>query len=603
MKKYNNDKRFEFFEIGRHDIEYELMQKNRSEFGEPKIDISPNSTRNFGTIITNKVIMDSQEDRKFLITGEYMMYEDNSAIDPVKTMDSNYHVWEIKHDKAHLMNRADASVALNINPDDIKGFKGMVVDRKKMNEAFLKVSDVISDKNLYSAMNINSHRLAQESGDFSIDAPDSRTKLKGHALLDEKLGEYKDQNIKAIKRAKAEFGELLDEHKLSGLDDSKLDGAQGEFDAIMDYHRGNLMMASLAESNFMVVDDQLMNGADAERFTEHNFGLVGRGKFMELGDIENSVLVGIADASTTDRIKAELGDTPLDDKLIRVITLKEKGSDDQTNLYVVEDIDRHLWVRADQTNLQGEVISRNEESLVAIGINADRITQGVSSERGMSSGEALEMRLQLSADHLRRLITDEQIANRKSVTTTPRPRPEPRTATTRIQRHIDNNFVVERLSTEQENDFYAWGSSNSIDDDELQVKSMWRVTDRRSGEIAIIADVVNSDSANIEHKDPKEVVLKYMNKSGEPIAGNNWINGFSMDNKDGVTENGIKTGLEELERFDVWEDAGARIKFEAMVKGPHGLKKSRYPYYGDEDHEDDDEVVVLGKRRKNAVKQ
>lgn len=607
MEKYNNKRRFQLFKSKKHEPEYELMMESRAEFGEPAIGVAANSAGDAYTILENKIVVDSQEDKKFIITAECIVYEDTAAISPVKKMDSNYHVWEIKDDKAHLMSKEDAGAAININPDEIKGLKGLVVDPKKMNEAFLEVSKVISDKNIYSMMNVNSYRLAQEAGEFSTAAPDSRTKLKGHALLTEKLNAYKEQNVSAIKIATIDFKSRIDELHLNDIGDgSGLDDMQAEFDSVISHHRNNLMTASLAKSNFIVIDDKLMAGKEAEKFTEKNFSSVGRGNFMELGDIENRIMVGIADISTSDRISAELGSTPLDDKLIRLITLKEKGGGDQTNIYMVEDIDRHLWIRADQTNSQGVVISRNEESLISIGLNPDHITQGVSSENGVNTGEALEMRLQLSADHLRRLISNEQIKEHKASVTEfhvkPAPRPQPRVATTRIERHIDRNFIIERIDADETQEFSLWDTSTAIDDEyNTHVNSMWRVIDRRSGDIAIITDVGGGKDMDAEHQSTDRITLKYISKKGEPIDGNNWIRGFSINSEDGVNENSIKKGLERIDRFDIWDDPNLRSQMEVMAKGVYGLRKSRYPYYDDED-EDENEPIAYGKRRKNAVK-
>lgn len=594
MSKQPSTHRFQLFDVKKDDLEYELMMENRA-IAAPKSKAS---------IINSKVIVDGQEDKKFLVTAEYLLSQNR---DFEQTVSSDYHVWEVLENKAVLLDKSAAARAINVSARDLQGLNNAVVDPSQPNEILRDISDVLSDENLYKMMDDNSHRLAQEAGEFSTNAPDSRTRLKGHTLLDEKIAAYKDEQAAAISVASERFEMILNDTRLSGdIDDSELALMIDEHDNLMSEHRDKLMQASLNKTGFLVVNDRLLDAKEAREFTELSFTSVARGKFMELGDIESRMMVGVGTNREADRIIAELGREPLDDKLIRLIVLKEKGSQSQTNIYLVEDIDQHLWIRADQTNSQGDVISRNKESFEAIGINADHLTQGVSSTDGLESREALAMRMQLTANHLRRMVSDEQIKAHNAPAIHQTPRPTPRAAVTSVEKHIDRNFVIERLDIEQEESFPFWGiTPNSDLEDEQHVKSVWRVIDRRSGDIAILADVDASED-NKGHQDNNKVVLKYLNKSGDRSTGDGWLDGVSMHHSGDLNEDDIKKGLEGLERFDVWEDLELRMQFEAMVKGHYGLKKGNYPYFGEDEEEAEEnekKPVVYGKMRKPTFQQ
>lgn len=601
MSEYNNEQRFQIFKVTKHDLEVELMQKSRAHHGEPRPEAAIGATKPFASSLSNKVVMDAESDRKFVISAEYYTYEDEGA---TQTVSSSYPVWEIAEDKAVLLEPSEAAAALNINPLELMGVAKVPLDASDARATLDPIRDVLDADNIYRLMDLNSRRLAQMAGDYPKDSPDSRTRLKNHAVLEEKIKAYKDENLEGVKAATEAFQENIRDYEL-GLktDPRELDELAGEFERVVEIHKDNIMLASLEPSNFLVVNNNLLEPKAANYFTELNFSAVRPGQFMELGDVEGRLLVGIASSETADRIRGELGDTPLDDTLIRLITLKEKGDNTITSLYIVEDIDRHLWLRADQTNGQGDVISRNEESLVAIGINPDMLTQGASSEYGLNKGEAVRMRGQLTANHLRRLATEEQIKEHKALAVKPYPKPDPRQPTTRVQKHIDSNFVIERLDDKKAEEFSLWGlptNDSEALDEVVHTKSLWRIVDRRSGDIVLLADTAAHDS----NKDPdaNKIILKYMNKHGEVTTGNNWINGFSFDGSQGVSANSIKEGLESISRFDEWEDPDSRVMFEAMIKGNYGLEKSKYPYYGDEEDLDETKLVEYGKRRRNSVK-
>lgn len=594
MSKQPSSHRFQLFNVAKDDLEYELMIENRANA----------AVKSKASIINSKVIVDGQEDKKFLVTAEYLLSQNN---DFEQTVSSDYHVWEVLENKAVLLDKTAAARAINVSTRDLKGLNNAAFDSSQPNETLQDISDVLSDKNLYKMMDDNSHRLAQEAGEFSTDAPDSRTRLKGHTLLNEKISAYKDEQAAAISVASERFEMMLTDTRLSGdIDDSELALMIDEHDGLMAEHRNNLMQASLNKTGFLVVNDRLLDPKEGREFTELSFEAVTPGKFMELGDIEGRMMVSVGTKREADRINAELGHAPLDDKLIRLIALKEKGDQSQTNIYLVEDIDQHLWIRADQTNSQGDVISRNEDSLEAIGINADHLTQGVSSAEGLESREARAMRMQLTANHLRRMVSDEQIKAHNAPAIKAAPRPEPRAAVTSVEKHIDRNFVIERLDIEQEEAFSLWGITPKSDlEDEQHVKSVWRVIDRRSGDIAILADVDGSEE-NKGHQDNDKVVLKYLNKSGDITPGNDWLNGVSFDHSGDLNENDIKKSLEGLERFDVWDDPELRVQFETMAKGNHGLNKGNWPYFNedeDEAEENEKKPVVYGKMRKPTIKQ
>lgn len=601
MSEYNNEQRFQIFKVTKHDLEVELMQKSRAHHGEPRPEAAIGATKPFASSLSNKVVMDAESDRKFVISAEYYTYEDEGA---THTVSSSYPVWEIAEDKAVLLEPSEAAAALNINPLELMGVAKAPLDASDARATLDPIRDVLDADNIYRLMDLNSRRLAQMAGDYPKDSPDSRTRLKNHAVLEEKLKAYKDENLEGVKAATEAFQENIRDYEL-GLktDPRELDELAGEFERVVEIHKDNIMLASLEPSNFLVVNNNLLEPKAANDFTELSFSAVRPGQFMELGDVEGRLLVGIASSETADRIRGELGDTPLDDTLIRLITLKEKGDNTITSLYIVEDIDRHLWLRADQTNGQGDVISRNEESLVAIGINPDMLTQGASSEYGLNKGEAVRMRRPLTANHLRRLATEEQIKEHKALAVKPYPKPEQRQPTTRVQKHIDSNFVIERLDDKKAEEFSLWGlptNDSEALDEVVHTKSLWRIVDRRSGDITLLADTAPHDS----NKDPdaNKIILKYMNKHGEVTTGNNWINGFSFDGSQGVSANSIKEGLESISRFDEWEDPNSRAMFEALIKGNYGLEKSKYPYYGDEEDLDETKLVEYGKRRKNSVK-
>lgn len=593
MSKQPSTHRFQLFNVAKDDLEYDLMMDNRSS----------TEVKKDAVILNSKVIVDSQDDKKFIITAEYLLGQDSNF---EQTVSSDFHVWEILENKAVLLDKPTAARAINLRTRDLKGLNNAVVDPSQPNEVLEELSDVLSNENLYKMMDDNSHRIAQEAGEFSTAAPDSRTRLKGHTLLDEKIAAHKDKQAAAISIASERLEMKLNDTRLmDDIDDSALSQIIDEHERLMSGYRDKLMLASLDKSGFMVVNDRLLDAQEAKDFTELSFAEVTPTKFMELGDIENRMMVGVATAKDVGRIIDELGHTPLGDKLIRLIVLKEKGDQNQTNIYLVKDIDQHLWIRADQTNSQGDVISRNEESFGAIGINPDHLTQGVSSEDGLDTGEAIAMRLQLTANHMRRMVSDEQIKELHAQEFKLSAHPEPRAAITSVEKHIDRNFVIERLDVEQEEGFFLWAENPNSDLEEPRVKGVWRIIDRRSGDITIATDI-EVGGENKGHQENNKLILKYMNKNGEVLSNNNWINGFDPSYSGDLNENDIKKGLEGLERFDVWDDLELRMQFEAIVKGHYGLKKGNYPYFGEdpeEAEENENKPVVYGKMRKKTINQ
>lgn len=544
MSDYTKDSRYQMFDVDFDDIEIQLVQINRMQHASPEDELITN-------LLNSKVVVDTETDRKFLMTAEY-------AINPLSgdkglskpgynrkvldegTINSYHYVYEIIDNAAVLVKEDEIFDALGIDASELKGLSLEPISSDGINrDAINAVQNKISNESIYRMMNIESKRLAQEAGMYSNKTVDTRTKLQGHSTLDNKIAEYKDTHLTAIKQLEDEW-----EHGVRANSACHYGRGLPHFDNTIDGHREKLMQACLYKSSFMVSGGKLLSIRDAAALTKDRFDSIDVGMMMELGDIENSMLIGKPDVATVSRINNELGYDPLDDNLIEAIVVREKGSDIDTNIYVVQTIDREYYIRADQTNATGKVISRNNDSLTDIGIDAAAMTRQPATLIQESDGKArYDMLARLKPNNIRRAISDNQTKQHEPLS--------PNKVET--SEHGDDIYHIKKLSEEQSAEFKDWGGSTHkpIPDDAV-IDSVWEITKVDSNTVAILGLVSAKDDVApyaIKH----EHRMIYIDKKDCKQTPADWVAGHRLkdwhisNTKIGILDaNGIKTALKTM---------------------------------------------------------
>lgn len=373
-----------------------------------------------------KVLKDNYSQKAFVVTG---LAEPMTPVSHGSDFDmaGKFVAYEVDHDIGSLkLQTADPSKTfMNLNIEH-EFFEDTPLSS---NEGIQRFADTV-ERALNSKTSVNSivvsvsDRQAEMAAGSKFDdqAPDVRNELRGHSKLTSlvRASIHTDvQNIEALvsdqvaleRAVKAGFvnPDSLMEHNIKSSAE------------MLDRHREQMMHKSLMPSRILVVGDELLDAEAAESYTTNRFASLGDGQSMNLGDVEDKWAASKLSAKATETINQELSEYKTPSQLVRGISLKQKGSNDVTHIYISKDNnDASLFVRAVTVDaVTAEKKYHNQESLELLGISPVAFNQGEVSLNSDNTYKTLSYRdlqaredntlAQVSPNNLRHLISEAQI--------------------------------------------------------------------------------------------------------------------------------------------------------------------------------------------------
>ncbi|WP_339343316.1 hypothetical protein [uncultured Psychrobacter sp.] len=400
-----------------------------------------------------------------------------------------------------------------------------------------------------------------------IASPDIKSRLVAHKSFNEalELFKHKDRTLHKYRL------QSLEENKLSNIKARESNpnktnlAALDSFNPIRDkaayLHRLSLMRSVLKPSEMMMHDGAMMSSKDAQKMINGQYNELDNGQFMALNDIEGSMLAGKPSDDTNERLTKELGGK--DEQLVKAITLRDKGSDTETNIYVVESATGELWVRADQTDSKGNIISRNDDSFAAVGLAGASFKQGIPSDDYRFSDGKEVLLGQLDANSMRVMVSEQQMNNfaQKTASTDYEINTglTPRKPANEEEAFVDAMYDIKPLNAEQSKNIGEWaryqsggmfgvGSDTNPNIPKGAVfNDAYEITNKIGGGSVIVANMTVTDTEFPYHQTQQNIVTS-IDKNGEPTNHVSWQADFALDRNTKVTADDIRKTLDESKK-------------------------------------------------------
>lgn len=400
-----------------------------------------------------------------------------------------------------------------------------------------------------------------------ISSPDLKSRLVAHKAFNEASERFKHKE-RTLHQYRLQF---LEENKLANIKTRESNpnksnlAALDSFNPIRDktayLHRLSLMRSVLKPAELMMHEGNMMSSKDAKKMVDWQYNSLNNGQFMALNDIEGSMLAGKPSDDTNERLTNELSGK--DEKLMKAITLRDKGSDTETNIYVVESATGELWVRADQTDSKGNVISRNDDSFAAIGLAGTDFKQGIPSDDYRFSDGKEVLLGQLDANSMRVIISEQQMSNFGKKTAASdyeiNTGLTPRKPANEEEAFVDAMYDIEPLNAEQSKNIGEWaryqsggmfgqGSEANPNIPEGAVfNDAYEITNKVGGGSIIVANMTVKDTEFPYHERQQNLVTS-IDKNGEPTNNVSWQADFALDKNTNVTADDIRKTLDESKK-------------------------------------------------------
>ncbi|MGP5057697.1 hypothetical protein ACTXIV_03085 [Psychrobacter celer] len=404
----------------------------------------------------------------------------------------------------------------------------------------------------------------QEIGQMT--SPDIKSRLVAHKSFNEALELFKHKD-RTLHKYRLQF---LEESKLANIKTRENNpnktnlAALDSFNPIRDktayLHRLSLMRSVLKPAELMMHEGAMISSKDAQKMVDGQYNELDNGQFMALNDIEGSMLAGKPSDDTNERLTNELGDK--DEKLVKAITLRDKGSDTETNIYVVESATGELWVRADQTDSKGNIISRNDDSFAAVGLAGGDFKQGIPSDDYRFKDGKEVLLGQLDANSMRVMISEQQMSNFGKKTAASdyeiNTGPTPRKPANEEEAFVDAMYDIKPLNAEQAKNIGEWAryqSSGMIGSSETNpnipkgavFNDAYEITNKIGGGSVIVANMTVTDTEFPYHQTQQNIVTS-IDKNGEPTNHVSWQADFALDRNTKVTADDIRKTLDESKK-------------------------------------------------------
>lgn len=379
-----------------------------------------------------------------------------------------------------------------------------------------------------------------------MQAPDARSRLQGYTNFEKHLGlSNKAETEKLGYRVQYLEGDDGEEVAVVTKNETAVLNDKQAYE-----HRSHLMQTRLMKSSMMVVAGVgLLNAKDAEKHVNGEFETLKQGRFLDAGDIDGKKLVGKPLDSTTDRINKELGDGPDADQLMKTIVLREKGSELETNIYVVKGADDKLWMRADTTDASGKVVSRNDDSFSAAGIDPSSLKQGIRQGAPGRYGDVDALMAQADANGIRRLVSETQLNHYAAQVAGmdddgPNNGPTPRIPANETEAHVDRTFNITKMSEKDTQDFALWGSVGNYQvPDDATINDAYIITNKDGAGKVVVANMTTTDSQP-PYETKHETTMRILDEQGGLQLGNDWTQGFALEEKQGLSADDIRKSLD-----------------------------------------------------------
>lgn len=396
--------------------------------------------------------------------------------------------------------------------------------------------------------------------------PDIKSQLMSHKAFNEEMAVFQHKERQ------------LHEYRLEHLADAKLANAAtremnprklnlasaDSFNPMHDNrahgHRVAVMQSVLTPAALMMHEGSMVSAKDAKKIVNNKYGELENGQFMDLNDIEGKTLVGKPSDETTERLTKELAGGDNAEKLVKAITLRDKGSDTETNIYVVENATGELWVRADQTDAQGNIISRNDDSFSAVGLSGDSFKQGIPADDSRFYDGKMKMLDQLDANSMRVALSEKQMQGFAQKTAasehTLNTGPTPRTPANEDEAFVDSMYEITPLNEEQTKNIGEWAkyqSKSMFGEDSNKPREdipegavfndAYEIKNKAGDGSVIIANITVKDTEFPYHETQHNITTA-LNSKGEPTNSVDWQGDLGLDKNSKVSADDIRKGLD-----------------------------------------------------------
>lgn len=335
-----------------------------------------------------------------------------------------------------------------------------------------RAKEALTQDNIAALMAYSQYESRRDVARDNTSAPDAREQLKGHFELERLLGanqEMASENIAEI----ISNAEQMESARRAGVieDDPNAYANAIAEEKKLNALRSTMLQGSLAQENFLVVDDKLLNAEQAESYTSNKYAGLEAGKVMSLGDTNSQFLAG----KPSDETLSHLSKSLVDEQLMGAITIREKGLVEdkiETTMFIVKDSNDQLWMRAQQGYDNGFVINENKAAFDALGIDSNTLLQGVYDRDKHTAQEdvpALQqkgidtMMAQISPNHIRKMISAVQIAQNHQQAHSNEigidvPTPRSPDSENLAQAIVTSQYRIQKLSSEQLETFKQYGN-------------------------------------------------------------------------------------------------------------------------------------------------
>lgn len=448
------------------------------------------------------------------------------------------------------------AASMVITPEHAKRFADIVEQDKRIEE------EKAENRRLHGPEQVIDPLKLQQ-----MQSPDIKSRLVAHKAFNEalELFKHKDRTLHQYRLQSLEQDKISnikareDNPNKSNL--ASLDSFSAVRDKAAYLHRLSLMRSVLKPAELMMKDGAMMSSTDTKKMVNGQYDELGNGQFMALNDIEGATLAGKPSDETNERLTNELGSK--DEKLVKAITLRDKGSDTETNIYVVESVTGELWVRADQTDPKGNIISRNDDSFAAIGLAGTAFKQGIPGDDYRFHDGKEVLLGQLDANSMRVMISEQQMNNfsKKTAATDYEMNTgvTPRTHANEEEAFVDAMYDIKPLSTEQSNNIGEWaryqssgmfGTSSETNPNIPEgavFNNAYEITNKFGGGSVIVANLTVKDTEFPYHEMQQNLVTS-IDKNGEPTNHVSWQADFALDKNTNVTADDIRKTLDESKK-------------------------------------------------------
>lgn len=444
---------------------------------------------------------------------------------------------------------------ITVTPEHIRRFEELREQERVANE--MKAEDRLINGPEHA---INEHSVKQ------LSAPDIKTSLMAHQKFNSELEVFKhkekqlhEYRLEYLAEAKA-ANALTREKTPNKLNLAPPESFSPLRDAVSFNHRAAVLQGAFKPSMLMMHEGEMLSAKEAKKVVNGKYSELESGQFMELNDIEGRMVVGKSSDNTNERLTKELDGAGNDEKLVQTITMRDKGSDTETNIYVVESAAGELWVRADQTDSQGNVISRNDESFAAIGLAGDSFKQGIPNNDSRFSDGKEALLEQVTANGMRVAISEKQMNNfaQKTMSTENELNtgPTPRTPANEEEAFVDSLYEIKPLNKEQAQNVGEWARYQSKgmfgeDADKLRddipegavFNDAYEITNKAGSGSVIVANITVKDT-EFPYHETHHNILTAIDADGEPARDVRWQSDLGLDKNSKVNADDIRKGLD-----------------------------------------------------------